>query len=252
MEKGVFVVCLGVVREVVKQAKCLRPASAVLCCCCGLATVFHHLVLLPLPLPCCCCCCHHCSDVVFTVAFTIESILKVIAFGFRPYISFFQNKVDILIVVSSLVMLFLDSLTDLQIIKVRLTQPDNKRGKSIRHHHCMWVTVWLIAVCCVPLTRPELQLYVLICTNRCQHSVHTQGLRVLRAVKPLRALTRSAGMQLIFKSLTLSLAAMGNVSIVVLLFFLIFAILGVQVGSRRGGWGPQGQEHCPLKAACLV
>jgi hypothetical protein len=36
-------------------------------------------------------------------------------------------------------------------------------------------------------------------------------------------------MQQIFKSLTLSLAAMGNVSIVVLLFFLIFAILGVQV-----------------------
>ncbi len=56
-----------------------------------------------------------------------------------------------------------------------------------------------------------------------------QGLRVLRAIKPLRALTRSAGMQQIFKSLTLSLAAMGNVSIVVLLFFLIFAILGTQV-----------------------
>lgn len=36
-------------------------------------------------------------------------------------------------------------------------------------------------------------------------------------------------MQQIFKSLTLSLAAMGNVSIVVLLFFLIFAILGTQV-----------------------
>jgi hypothetical protein len=58
-----------------------------------------------------------------------------------------------------------------------------------------------------------------------------QALRVLRAIKPLRALTRSAGMQLIFKSLTMSLAAMGNVSVVVMLFFLIFAILGVQVGS---------------------
>lgn len=52
---------------------------------------------------------------------------------------------------------------------------------------------------------------------------------MLRAIKPLRALTRSAGMQQIFKSLTLSLAAMGNVSVVVLLFFLIFAILGTQV-----------------------
>ena len=56
-----------------------------------------------------------------------------------------------------------------------------------------------------------------------------QALRVLRAIKPLRALTRSAGMQLIFKSLTLSLAAMGNVSIVVMLSLLIFSFLGVNV-----------------------
>jgi hypothetical protein len=55
------------------------------------------------------------------------------------------------------------------------------------------------------------------------------SLRVLRAIKPLRALTRSAGMQLIFKSVSLSLAAMANVSLVVLLLMLIFAILGVQL-----------------------
>lgn len=40
-------------------------------------------------------------------------------------------------------------------------------------------------------------------------------------------LTRSAGMRMVFKSLVLSLAAMGNVSIVLILFFLIFAILGI-------------------------
>jgi hypothetical protein len=56
-----------------------------------------------------------------------------------------------------------------------------------------------------------------------------RSLRVLRAIKPLRALTRSAGMQLIFKSVTLSLAAMANVSMVVLMLMLIFAILGVQL-----------------------
>lgn len=58
------------------------------------------------------------SDLVFTIAFTIEAVLKVVAFGFKPYMSFFHNQVDILIVVSSLVMLFLDSLTDLHVIKV--------------------------------------------------------------------------------------------------------------------------------------
>lgn len=60
-----------------------------------------------------------------------------------------------------------------------------------------------------------------------------QALRVLRAIKPLRALTRSAGMQLVFRSVTLSLAAMVNVSIVCVLFFLIFAILGVQLFSGK-------------------
>lgn len=58
-------------------------------------------------------------------------------------------------------------------------------------------------------------------------------LRVLRAIKPLRVLTRSAGMLLVFRSVTLSLAAMANVSLVCLLFCIIFAILGVQLFSGR-------------------
>ncbi len=63
------------------------------------------------------------------------------------------------------------------------------------------------------------------------------ALRVLRAFKPLRLLTRSAGMRLVFKSVTMSLMSMANVSVVCLLFFLIFAILGVQLFSGRFyGW----------------
>lgn len=54
-------------------------------------------------------------------------------------------------------------------------------------------------------------------------------LRILRAIKPLRTLTKSAGMRLVFKSLTLSLAAMGNLSVICLLFIFVFAILGVQL-----------------------
>lgn len=53
-------------------------------------------------------------------------------------------------------------------------------------------------------------------------------------------------MQQIFKSLTLSLAAMGNVSMVVLLFFLIFGILGVQVG-----WGKQRSSQPVFMTATL-
>lgn len=61
------------------------------------------------------------SDLVFTAAFTIEAILKILAFGFKPYMSFFQNIIDILIVVSSLLMLFLESiLEEISVIKVRV------------------------------------------------------------------------------------------------------------------------------------
>jgi hypothetical protein len=60
------------------------------------------------------------SDVVFTGAFTLEAALKVAAFGFRPYVGFFQNQVDLLIVVSSLVMLVLDTISSLSVVKVRV------------------------------------------------------------------------------------------------------------------------------------
>lgn len=55
---------------------------------------------------------------MFTIAFTIEAALKILAFGFKPYISYFQNVIDILIVVSSLVMLVLDTMADLSVVKV--------------------------------------------------------------------------------------------------------------------------------------
>lgn len=48
--------------------------------------------------------------------FSLESLFKIIAFGFKPYCSFFQNQVDLTIVVTSLIMTFLDTL-DLQIVK---------------------------------------------------------------------------------------------------------------------------------------
>lgn len=59
------------------------------------------------------------------------------------------------------------------------------------------------------------------------------ALRVLRVLRALRILTRSAGMRLVFRSVVMSLSAMANVSVVCLLFFLIFAILGVQLFNGR-------------------
>eukprot|EP00892_Ulva_mutabilis_P003109 jgi/Ulvmu1/1279/UM011_0003.1 len=58
-----------------------------------------------------------------------------------------------------------------------------------------------------------------------------KAFRVLRALKPLRTLTHSAGMLLVLKSVTLSVAAMANVSLLVFLFFVIFGVMGMQLFS---------------------
>jgi Ion transport protein len=60
-----------------------------------------------------------------------------------------------------------------------------------------------------------------------------KALRVLRAVKPLRTLTHCSGMLLVLRSITMSLAAMAHVSLLVLMFFIIFGILGVQLFSGK-------------------
>jgi hypothetical protein len=60
-----------------------------------------------------------------------------------------------------------------------------------------------------------------------------RSLRILRAIRPLRALTKSSGMRLVLKSVALSIGAMVNVSVVMLMFFVIFGILGVQVFAGR-------------------
>lgn len=57
--------------------------------------------------------------------------------------------------------------------------------------------------------------------------------RVLRAVKPLRTLTHSAGMLLVLKSIAQSVAAMANVSLLLLLTFTMFGAMGMQLFSGR-------------------
>lgn len=58
-----------------------------------------------------------------------------------------------------------------------------------------------------------------------------KAFRVLRALKPLRTLTHSAGMLLVLKSVTLSVAAMANVSLLMFLFFVMFGVMGMQLFS---------------------
>lgn len=54
-----------------------------------------------------------------------------------------------------------------------------------------------------------------------------RGLRVFRALKPLRTLSRSENMKVVLKSVVVSVAAMGDVSILIFMFLVIFSIMGV-------------------------
>ena len=55
--------------------------------------------------------------------------------------------------------------------------------------------------------------------------------RLLRTLRPLRAINNAPGLKLVVVSLISSLKPIGNTVLIVLAFFLIFAILGVQVSS---------------------
>ena len=76
-----------------------------------------------------------------------------------------------------------------------------------------------------------------------------RSLRILRAIRPLRALTKSSGMRLVLKSVALSIGAMVNVSVVMLMFFVIFGILGVQVFAGR--FYKCNDPSVPDRAACV-
>ena len=59
-------------------------------------------------------------------------------------------------------------------------------------------------------------------------------LRVLRALRPLRIISRWEGMRIVVHSLLYSIPAIFNVFLVCLMFWLIFAIAGVQLFKGGG------------------
>ena len=53
--------------------------------------------------------------------------------------------------------------------------------------------------------------------------------RLLRTLRPLRVITRAPGLRLVVETLLSAIVPIGNVLIITMTFFVIFAILGVQV-----------------------
>ena len=90
-----------------------------------------------------------------------------------------------------------------------------------------------------------------------------RSLRTLRALRPLRMISRAPALKLVVNSMFRALPAIANVSLVCILFFLIFAIVGINSFKGRfnacGGdvydsWSPEQQDFLfsPPKPADLT
>ncbi|KAG2489238.1 hypothetical protein HYH03_012259 [Edaphochlamys debaryana] len=120
-------------------------------------------------------------DYVFTGAFTVEALLKIITFGFlftgkHAYLRSGWNILDFIVV-----------LVGYALIAIDVAGVDGENLKMLR------------------------------------------VLRTLRALRPLRAASRYEGLKVVVNSLFAVLPAMANVALVCLLFYIIFAILAVNL-----------------------
>ncbi|KAG6444901.1 hypothetical protein O3G_MSEX003637 [Manduca sexta] len=113
-------------------------------------------------------------DIVFTVIFVIEMLIKWLALGFKEYFTSAWCWLDFIIVVLSLM----------------------NHGAAIA------------GVGDIPLFR---------------------SMRTLRALRPLRAVSRWEGMRVVVYALVKAIPSMFSVLLVCLFFWLIFAIIGVQL-----------------------
>ena len=128
-------------------------------------------------------------DMIHTVLFTIEMLVKIIGLGFftndfddkdlKPYIRTTWNLLDFFVVMSSLVELFMP-----------VIQGGGDGNASIKS---------------------------------------LKALRALRALRPLRMVSRNEGMKIVVKALMTSLPGLTNVIVVCMLLLLILAIVGVNL-----------------------
>jgi len=147
-------------------------------------------------------------DNCFTVLFTLELVIKVVAMGFlfnnpflrekglTAYIRNPWNMLDFIVVVASVI----DLLVTINSKGVDISEIDSAERAQMAS---------------------SLQ--------------SLKALRALRALRPLRMISRNQGIKLIVNALLSSLPSMTNVTIVCCLFLLIFAIMGVD--SFKGTFG---------------
>ena len=79
---------------------------------------------------------------------------------------------------------------------------------------------------------------------------YLRAFRALRALRPLKLVSKNQGMRLIVNSLLNSISGIGNVMIISVLFYTVYGILGVQF--LKGRVGLCSDELLTTKEACLL
>lgn len=82
-----------------------------------------------------------------------------------------------------------------------------------------------------------------------------RGFRALRALRPLRVVSKNEGIKTVVNSLILSIPALMNVLLIVLLFLMVFGILGIQLFKGKLGncndLNEDGETPVTNKSECI-
>ena len=78
-----------------------------------------------------------------------------------------------------------------------------------------------------------------------------RGFRALRALRPLRAVSQNEGIKTVVNALLESIPSLINVLLIVILFLLVFGILGIQLFKGQLGSCTDGSEEIATKDMCV-
>ncbi|CAH0687848.1 unnamed protein product [Spodoptera exigua] len=154
-------------------------------------------------------------DRIFTVIFFIEMLIKWLALGFQKYFTNAWCWLDFIIVMLSLVNhgAVMAGADDIPAFRSMRTLRALRPLRAVSRWEGMRVSLinFVAALC----GAGGIQAF--------------KTMRTLRALRPLRAMSRMQGMRVVVNALVQAIPSIFNVLLVCLIFWLIFAIMGVQL-----------------------
>ncbi|CRK91925.1 CLUMA_CG005540, isoform B [Clunio marinus] len=183
-------------------------------------------------------------DRIFTVIFFIEMLIKWLALGFAVYFTNAWCWLDFVIVMLSLINLgaIMAGAADIPAFRSMRTLRALRPLRAVSRWEGMRVSLinFIASLCGVG----GIQAF--------------KTMRTLRALRPLRAMSRMQGMRVVVNALVQAIPSIFNVLLVCLIFWLIFAIMGVQLFAGKyykcmdANGTTLSQEIIPNRSVCIA